>query len=411
MRPRPSRSPPCTAAAGRSSSCSAPSRPRASTSRRCASARTPPGRSSPWRPLSPRSPSSSSSTPATAAPAKAASGPSPTPSTLTTCPSSKPCAKASKAGPNDNATPTPGARSPMRHGSAPASADGPATTASPDPSSCSRAGSSSKPPNAAPPSSPRNAMCESASPFGRGVYAASSAGAFSWCLLSAGLPGRSLLSAGLGARRRSLGAAARGAARLLRRSRRTPRVDERDRLVERHGVGAERAWERCVDLAVGDVGAEAAGLDHDGLAGARLLAERAARVALAAAAVDGAAFLRDDEVDRAVGADRQHVVVLLEVGVGLGVLDVGAVAADADEDRRARLRVRRDRLRQGEQPQRPLEVDRRRIGARWQRRALRLVALLDRLAELEEHAEAAVAQRHGQAGLRVLAEELHAGRA
>src|SRR5829696_6208292 len=127
-----------------------------------------PGASSPWRRSSPPSPSSSSSTPATAAPVKAASGPSPTPSALTTCLSSKPCAKASKARPNDNATPTPGARSPMRHGSAPASADGPATTASPAPSSCSRAGSSSKPPNAAPPSWPGNAMCESASPSGRG---------------------------------------------------------------------------------------------------------------------------------------------------------------------------------------------------------------------------------------------------
>ena len=69
------------------------------------------------------------------------------------------------------------------------------------------------------------------------------------------------------------------------------------------------------------------------------------------------------------------------------------------------LRVRRDRLRQGEEPQRPFEVDRRRIDARRQRGALRLVALLDRLAELKELAEAAIAQGHGKAGLRILAEK------
>src|SRR5215207_8232207 len=161
-------------------------------------------------------------------------------------------------------------------------------------------------------------LTPAALPPGEGFAPASGAGGFSWWRLGAGLS-----------------AAARGAARLLRRTCGAAGGDERDRLVERHGVGAQRPRERRVDLAVGDVGAEAAGLDHDRLAGAGLLAERAAGVALAAAAEGGAAFFRDDEVDRPVGADRQHVVVLLEVGVGLGVLDVRAVAADADEDRRA----------------------------------------------------------------------------
>ena len=71
----------------------------------------------------------------------------------------------------------------------------------------------------------------------------------------------------------------------------------------------------------------------------------------------------------------------------------------------AGFRVRRDLARQGKELQRPFEVDRRRIDARRQRGALRLVALLDRLAELKERAEAAIAQGHGKAGLRILAEK------
>ena len=93
--------------------------------------------------------------------------------------------------------------------------------------------------------------------------------------------------------------------------------------------------QRGVGLSVRHVGAEAAGLDHDGLAEFRILSERSAGIG-GAATETAAVFLRDDEIDGAVAADLQHVVVIAEIGVGLAVLDIGAIAADAGDDRLAR---------------------------------------------------------------------------
>src|SRR5690606_24723263 len=85
--------------------------------------------------------------------------------------------------------------------------------------------------------------------------------------------------------------------------------------------------------------------------------------------------------------------------------DEGPVAAEAGGDRLAGLGVQADLARQGEEGERPVEVEARRVPAAWQTGALRLVAFLDRLAELHIGAEAAAAQRHVETGLRVLAEE------
>src|SRR4051812_14482487 len=93
-------------------------------------------------------------------------------------------------------------------------------------------------------------------------------------LRGGGLLGRALLRRGLlGSsflRRALLGAAlARGsleAALLARGAARAPRRDERQRLIERHRFLRDRLRQGGVDLAVGDVGAEAAALDHHALA-------------------------------------------------------------------------------------------------------------------------------------------------
>ena len=102
-----------------------------------------------------------------------------------------------------------------------------------------------------------------------------------------------------------------------------------------------------VDLAVSDIRSEPALLDAD-RAALRMLAENAGRAAAKPRAASPA-LLRDDEIDRPVAADLQHIVVAAEVGVGLAMLHVGAVAADAGEDRLAARRMARHLPRQGEQ--------------------------------------------------------------
>ena len=76
----------------------------------------------------------------------------------------------------------------------------------------------------------------------------------------------------------------------------------------------------------------------------RVLAEFATR--FAASARKSARFARHDQVDGAIGADGQRIVVGTEIGVGALVLHIGAVAPDADQNRLAALRVGRDFARQ-----------------------------------------------------------------
>jgi hypothetical protein len=180
---------------------------------------------------------------------------------------------------------------------------------------------------------------------------------------------------------------------------------EGKRVFQRHRLLRQRTGQGGVGGAVGDVGAEAAGLHHDGGARFRIVAEGPPGIRRAATEAAGAALLGDDEVDGAVAADLQHIVVPPEIGVDLAVLHVGTVAPDIGEDRLSGLRVARHLAGQGEQLQGEREVDLARRHPFRERRALRLLAL----AELHERPEAAVAQGHGLAGVGIVAQHLHAG--
>src|SRR5208282_570008 len=180
------------------------------------------------------------------------------------------------------------------------------------------------------------------------------------------------------------------------------RLDEREGVVERDARRVGSFRQGRVDLAVADVGAEPALLDAD-RAALRMLAEKAAGTAAEARAA-GAALLGDDEVDRAVGADFEHVVVAAEVGVGLAVLDIGAVPADAGQDRLAARRMPRHLARQREEREGILERHVLGLQATRQRGSFRLLAL----ALLHVVAEAAAAQRDLFARFRVFAEHAHA---
>ncbi len=146
-----------------------------------------------------------------------------------------------------------------------------------------------------------------------------------------------------------------------------------------------------------DVGAEAALLDRD-RAALGMLAENASRPAAAESRCARAALLGDDEVDRPIAADLQHVVVAAEIGVGLAVLHIGAVTPDAGEDRLAARGMPRDLARQGKKRERLLQRHVIGLESARQRPAFGLLAL----ALLDVIAEAAIAQRDFVAGLRVL---------
>ena len=163
--------------------------------------------------------------------------------------------------------------------------------------------------------------------------------------------------------------------------------------------------DRRIDLAVLDIRTEAPGLQHH-LAAGRMGAEHLRRRGACGAEAPPRepALLGDDQVDRAVAADLQHVVVVAEIGVGLAVLNVGAVAPDAGEDRLLRFRVNCHLARQREKRHRLIERQIGRREALGQRRALRLFAL----AELDVGAEAAVAQRDLVARFGVGAQDLDA---
>src|SRR5439155_6029203 len=93
----------------------------------------------------------------------------------------------------------------------------------------------------------------------------------------------------------------------------------------------------------------------------------------------------------------------LEIGVGLTVLHIGPEAADAGHDRLAALGMLSDLPREREQAERAVEIDV--VGAEplGQPGTFGLFAV-DRLAELHVGTEAARAQRHFEAGDRILAE-------
>src|SRR5271165_4658074 len=97
-----------------------------------------------------------------------------------------------------------------------------------------------------------------------------------------------------------------------------------ERIVEGERLRIGPLWDRGVDFAVIDVGAEAALLDDD-RAALRMLAENATRPAAAETRCPRAGLLGDDEVDRPVGADLQHLVVAAQIRVSLAVLHVGAI--------------------------------------------------------------------------------------
>src|ERR1700722_3082753 len=169
---------------------------------------------------------------------------------------------------------------------------------------------------------------------------------------------------------------------------------------EARGVGP--LLDGGVDLAVIDVGAEAARL-HADFAPFRVLAKFAPRAG-AKARPAGPALLRHDEVDRPIGADLEHVVVAAKVGVGLAVLHIGTVAADAGEDRLAAGWMARHFTGQSEQRQRLFERHVVAAQALRQRRSLGLLAL----ALLDVLAKAPAAQSDLLAGRRVLAKHTHA---
>ena len=156
-----------------------------------------------------------------------------------------------------------------------------------------------------------------------------------------------------------------------------------------------------VGLTVRHIGPEAARLDHDGFGRFRIFSERSAGIG-GAATKTTAVFLGDDEIDGAVAADLQHVVVIADIGVDLAVLNIGTIAPDAGR-RSACPKPGASPTSRGNARSfsASLKVDRGRRTALWQRRALGLFAF----AELQRNGtEAAVADRHRLAALRIVAE-------
>ncbi len=95
-----------------------------------------------------------------------------------------------------------------------------------------------------------------------------------------------------------------------------------------------------------DVRPVASGLGDHLPAAIRMLAEFAPRGRAEAAALRGFQFLLGDQRDRAIEADIEDLVAVLEIGVNFSVLDIRPEASDAGEDRLAILRMRADRARQ-----------------------------------------------------------------
>src|SRR3981189_1359109 len=207
-------------------------------------------------------------------------------------------------------------------------------------------------------------------------------------------------------RRRRLGAA-RGLAARARRPAGLggAGVQELDRLRQRDLIGRDVARQRRVDAGMAHIGAIAAVLGHD-RATLRVVADRASGGGAEAPPARAFGDLLGDQRDGAVEADGEDLVDILDIGVGLAVQHIGTEAADARLDGLAVLRMQPDLARQRQQLERQLEVDRGGLGALGQSGALGLLAVLDRLAELDIGPEAARAQCNLEPGLRVVAELL-----
>ena len=190
-------------------------------------------------------------------------------------------------------------------------------------------------------------------------------------------------------------------AAVARRARRLG-VDDRRRLFDRERGNVRSLGQSRIDLAPGEIGAETPGFQGNGAA-LRMIADRADFAAAAETAPSG--LFGHDEVDGAIAADFQHILVLGQIGVGLFVLDIGAIAADAGEDRLAAFWMFRHFARQRQQRQRLFQRHILGLYIGGKRRAFRLVAL----ALLDIGAEAAVAQSDFLPRSRVFAQNFDAG--
>src|SRR5258708_5851881 len=184
-----------------------------------------------------------------------------------------------------------------------------------------------------------------------------------------------------------------------------PGVQELDRLRQRDLIGRDVARQRRVDAGMAHIGAIAAVLGHD-RATLRVVADRASGVGAEAPLARTFGDLLGDQRDGAVETDGEDLIDILDIGVGLAVQHIGTEAADARLDGLAVFRLQPDLARQRQQLERQLEIDRGGLGALGQSGALGLLAVLDRLAELDIGPEAARPQRDLEAALRILAEFL-----
>jgi hypothetical protein len=161
-----------------------------------------------------------------------------------------------------------------------------------------------------------------------------------------------------------------------------------------------------VDLAVGDVGAVAAGEDAQrpgaALDLAELLDHLLARRAGGAAAAAAGRLRLGEELERPVERHVDRLLPGAEAAELVAALDEGPVAAEAGGDLLTALRILADQAGQEDQARRDLrrQLLGRDVGG--ERHAARLVALAGRRLALEVEAEAAVAQVDRQAGGRVL---------
>src|SRR5262249_44798000 len=139
----------------------------------------------------------------------------------------------------------------------------------------------------------------------------------------------------------------------------------------------------------------------------RMVAERPPRIGAEAASARPLGALLGNERHRSIETDSEHVFRRFEIGVCLAVLNIGSEPANAGADRLAILGMAAHFARQRKQSERALQIDLIRRGSFRQPSAARFLAI-DRFAKLQIGAEATAAQRHFEARLWILAEDLGA---
>ena len=137
-----------------------------------------------------------------------------------------------------------------------------------------------------------------------------------------------------------------------------------------------------------DIGAEAALVQGDRLAGFRMRPDR----------LGGAALLGGQQIHRAIHADAQHILILGDVHIGRAALHIRPETANPGGDRLARFRIAADLARQRQQRQRALQLDIAGRDALGQGDTLGLLFLAHRLAKLDIIAVGAFAHGDRQAG-------------